>query len=210
MKAVVVLLACSLVAAPLRAQDAARGDAGEPGSDELPAVAPADSATQLGAAEREARLRHEAGVLARAQGRLEDALEDFRRAHALAPSPDRLLSVIELLDALRRDRELLDAYHAYVALAPEGDPRLPEIAARTAVLERTLAGDRSVPEAPERAPEPPAREHTVLDEPWFWGLVALAAAGLVAGVLFGTASPGVEAPIPGDNGVIVRTLVELP
>lgn len=208
MKLLLALLTCSVLAAPTSAQDATMERAASSESaleGEAPVVVD-------DAAEREARLRCEAGWLARSQGRLEDALEDFQRAHALAPSLDRLWSVAEVLEALRRDREVLDAYRAYVELAPESDARLPEVRARVAVLERTLdtAPEHAEPEADEAAAIAPAHEHSVLDEPWFWAVVAIAGAGLIAGLLFGTASAGVEAPLPGDEGVIVRTLVELP
>lgn len=207
MKLAVALIACLSVVAPASAQDAEAEATAVPEAPDAAALEAPD------AAEQEARLRVEAGRLARAQGRLEEALEDFRRAHAIAPTLDRLWSVAEVLEALRRDRELLDAYRAYLELAPESDARAAEVRARAAVLERTLAApSTSIDEeaAASGAEAPPAREHTVLDEPWFWAVVAVAGAAVIAGLLFGTAGPGVEAPIPGDHGVVVRTLMELP
>jgi tetratricopeptide (TPR) repeat protein len=217
MRIAMALLVCLIVAPLARAQapveeQAIAGEVGASPELDAPEAEPAPDAP----AEREARLRFEAGQLAREQGRMEQALEDFRRAQELAPSTDRLWAVTQALEALRRDGELIETYRVYLQLAPPDDPRLAELRARLAVLEG--ASLEVPPPAPASealsavAPEPaaPEHEHTVLDEPWFWAVLAIGAAGIVGGLLFGTASPGMEAPIPGDEGVVVRTLVELP
>jgi tetratricopeptide (TPR) repeat protein len=164
----------------------------------------------------EADLRTRSADLARQRGRLEDALRDYRLAEELDPSAARSLRVIEMLDALRRDAELVAAYGAFLERYPS-HPRAGELQARLGVAEGALpaAEDASPPPEPEVAlrPEEAASEGeegsgSVLDETWFWGvIVGVVVVGLFA-VLLTTQSQGVEAPLPGDEGVVVLTLTE--
>lgn len=151
-------------------------------------------------AAREAALRSEAGRLAMARGELERAREDFCTAWELAPSAERFRDCARVLDALRRDAELVTLYRAYLAWASPDDPDRAEAQARLAVLE---------PRVTTPTPDAPPRAHGVLDEPWLWAVIAVAAAAGLGVLLFSTGAQGAELPIPGDDGVVVRTLVEV-
>lgn len=72
-----------------------------------------DSASDL-----EARTRFEAGELAYAAGRFEDALVDFRRAYELSGRDSLLYNIGLALERLRFDEEAIDAFERFVAAHP--------------------------------------------------------------------------------------------
>jgi len=184
-------------------------------------------------AEAEARLRSRAGVLALRRGDLEDALADFERAWALAPTPERGWALADAQSALGRREALRETYRSLLELAPD-HARAAEARARLAVLEAAAVpeppaeatpteatelddpadaadpdgADRSDEDASDEGASDEDDEWTILDEPWFWIVAAVVAVGGVAAALILTADPGTEDPIPGDDGFVVRTLVE--
>ncbi|HJL17558.1 MAG TPA: hypothetical protein RMH99_17980, partial [Sandaracinaceae bacterium LLY-WYZ-13_1] len=158
--------------------------------------------------------------LAQERGRLEEALEDFRRAHALAPSAAHLLALAEMLDALRRDAALIPVYRELLELAP-AHPRAAEVRARLAILEGTArvpaAGGADAPAGAEVAVDDgdgasaeEDEEWDLFDEPWFWAVVAVVVGGGLVAALFLTSGEGVQDPVPGSDGGVIRTLVERP
>jgi tetratricopeptide (TPR) repeat protein len=177
-------------------------------------VVETDRGADVSSREREAALRSEAGRLAFGRGELEQARADFDAAWALAPTVERFRDRARALEALRRDAELVALYRDFLAWAPADEPVRTEVQARLSVLEsRPGAAEVSGSDAEPTVEAPTAaspRSHTVLDEPWFWAVVAVVAAAGLGAVLFGASSQGTEAPIPGDDGVVVRTLVEIP
>lgn len=186
----------------------------EPGAPVVPDQAGGDDAVHEVAPEvapevaREVALRVESAALARRAGRLEDALADLERAHALDPSPERLWAVAQILDALRRDEALAEAYRRYLEQAPEG-AHAAEARARLAVIESLTP--RAVPEEERSAPAPSTPVRQWWEEPWLWAVIGIVAVGAIAVAIFASGSTsGTQAPLPGDDGVVVRTLVELP
>lgn len=109
----------------------------------LPLAARAQEQTdpELAEAERQFTL----GVADYQEGRLEDALVRFTRAHALSHAPELLYDIATIHERLRHDADALEAYETYLSLVPSSPDRA-AIEARVRVL-------RS-----ERAPEPVASE----------------------------------------------------
>lgn len=90
------------------------------------------------AADVEAQALFQAGSAAFAEGRYEEALERFQRAHELSPRPELLYNIAVCADRLRQDARALDAFRRYLAAAPESDRRR-EIEVRIRILEAELA-----------------------------------------------------------------------
>lgn len=67
----------------------------------------------------EARIRFEAGELAYADGRFEDALHDFQRAFELSRRTDLLYNVGLSHERLRQDAEAIDAFERFLAASPD-------------------------------------------------------------------------------------------
>lgn len=101
----------------------------------LPSVAQAQDA---GTRDAEARALFQAGSMAYAAGRYEDALESFERAYQLSPRPDLLYNLGQACDRLRMDETALGYFRSYLAEAPSAE-REQEVRARIAVLERAVA-----------------------------------------------------------------------
>ncbi|MGF1464932.1 MAG: hypothetical protein ACFCGT_02260 [Sandaracinaceae bacterium] len=183
------------------------------------AVAVAEAQAAPTPADREAALRTRAGDLARQAGRLAEAADDYAAADALAPSEARLWARIEVLTALRSDEELAEAYAAYLARYPDG-PRAAEVRARLAILRGPAAagpaeggGAGAVDIGPAAAEGPEGERPSgrkVIDEPWFWAVIGIGAVSLLVTTLVLAGSGGVQDPLPGDGGFVVRTVVEGP
>ena len=137
----------------------------------------------------EADLRTRTAELARDAGRLDDALADLRRAREIDPTPERTWAVAVLLDAMGRAPEAAQQYRDYLGAAPIG--------AHAAQARARL----DAMHAPARA---------FYEEPWLWVIIGVIAIGAVATGLIVGAQGGTQGPIPGDDGAVVRTLVEFP
>lgn len=113
-----------------------------------PAAAAADDA---------ARSLFQAGAVAYAEGRYDDALACFERAYDLAGHPELLYNIALAQDRLRHDADALESFRAFLAQAPADAPHRAEVASRIAVLERTLAQRRELERRAEEEPERDAR-----------------------------------------------------
>ena len=186
------------------------------------AQAPADGAAEASDAEterrdREARSLFEAGRLAAADGRYEEALKNFRRSHELSGRAALLYNVGNMAERLRRSEEALEAYERYLEAEP-GAPNRKEVERRIEILRQDVAAravvaeDAAAADAADVTSGPSTREH---DEPlykkwWLWTAVgAVVAGGVITAVVLG-ASGGRQDPIPGRDGVVVTTLAEAP
>ena len=78
-----------------------------------------------------------AGKAAYGDARYEDALRHFKRAYELSKRPVLLFNIGQAADKLRRDREALDAFKAYLEQVPGGEGQR-EAESRVRVLERVL------------------------------------------------------------------------
>lgn len=95
-------------------------------------------------ADLEARARFEAGRAAMNAGRVEDALEDFRRAYELSRRPQLLFNMGIAADRLRRDEEALAAFEAYLAEMPaEQIDNRADVEQRIRVLRETIEERRT-------------------------------------------------------------------
>jgi tetratricopeptide (TPR) repeat protein len=128
-----------------------------------PQVTAADAADDK--LDEEARALFLAGRLAFEQGRYENALDYFQRAHALSKRPELLFNIGSAADRLRQDRVALEALSAYLEALPEAPNRM-QVEARVRLLRRAVEQEDAQaqqPEASEPVPEPtsepePARE----------------------------------------------------
>jgi tetratricopeptide (TPR) repeat protein len=87
--------------------------------------------------DEEARMLFEAGRVAYEDGRFEDALGYFQRAHDLSGRPALLYNVGSAADKLRRDAVALDAFRRYLEALPTAENR-GEVEARIRVLEQVV------------------------------------------------------------------------
>jgi hypothetical protein len=195
----------------------------------LMAVGAPTAAGQSSPDDQEARRLFEAGSVAFEDAHYEAALDLFRRAHALSGRPTLLFNIGHAADRLRRDRDAVDAFEAYLRELPQAANRR-EVEVRLSVLRRQLvvAAAAREPIRPLQATssEPDgslavSTESRRLDSdarrprPRVWrrlggvaSLVLACAAVTVAVVL--TRDRGVQHPIPGDpnlaTGGVVQTL----
>lgn len=194
------------------------------------AVRAEDAARTPGASEdEEARELFLAGRAAYEDGRFEEALGYFRRAHALSGRPELLFNVGQAADRARLDREAVEAWEAYLAAVPES-PNRHTVETRVRALRRAMerqeaeAAQAAVPTPREAAEADAAAEprvrvvgtDTAQDDRggihtkwWLWTAVgAVVVAAVVTGVLVsrGSSGTGVGDPIAGDGGVILQAL----
>lgn len=94
--------------------------------------------------DEEARALFAAGRAAFAEGRYDEALTRFVRAHELSGRPQLLYNIGVSADRLRRDEAALRAFRAYVEAVPDAENRA-EIVARIEILERELAARTGPP-----------------------------------------------------------------
>lgn len=169
----------------------------------------------------EARALFDAGRVAFAEGRFEDALRRFQGAHEASGHPELLYNVAMCLERLQRDEEALGALRAYLEQAPDS-PLRGNVEGRIEGLERSVAEQRALAEQARREPDPeppadPGRSSAAAPEGqdlvsawWLWTLVGVVVVGAALGVTLAlTLDPGEQAPIPGDAGIVVSTLVEV-
>jgi tetratricopeptide (TPR) repeat protein len=110
-----------------------------------------------GDSDAQARVVFEQGRDAYENGRFEEALLLFRRAHGLSANPVLLYNVALAADRLRRDADALDAYEQYLAAVPDA-PQRASVQARIEILRAAVASRERAeepPPAPLLAPEPP-------------------------------------------------------
>lgn len=130
----------------------------------------------------------------------------------------------EILSALRRDGELRRLYRAFLATYPN-DPRAAEVRARLTVLGPATEGasppastrsSSTSPGSNEAGPAATAATDaesdkdggSIVDEDWFWPVVVGGAVVVLIAVL-ALIQPGApEQAIPGDDGVVVMTLLD--
>jgi hypothetical protein len=182
-----------------------------------------DNGERSAAHDEEARARFSAARLAYADGRFDDALEDFTRAYALSGRPALLFNIASAADRLRRDQEALEAYEGYLEQVPDVDNRR-FIESRITLLRERIADDeqrsaeRGVPTPQEAASESAhvvgapgdgprdAGERRVVSRWWFWtGVAAVVVAGVLTGVLVSRSSSSSD-PFVGSDGQAHETL----
>jgi tetratricopeptide (TPR) repeat protein len=101
-----------------------------------PAAASAEPAAQ-GAADPLARTRFEQGVAAFDDGRFREAVELFKEADRLAPSPLHSFNVAKVYERMGDDRNALARYREYLRRLPTAE-NAAEVRRRVADLERSL------------------------------------------------------------------------
>ncbi|MCS6800144.1 MAG: hypothetical protein NZ898_16760 [Myxococcota bacterium] len=177
---------------------------GQPPTTTAPATAAPDEASRSDA---EARAVFVRGREAYERGDFETALASFRRAYELSGRPALLFNVGQAADRLRRDREALEAFEAYLAAVPDAGNRA-EVEARIRVLREQIARDEALraelASASQRRDEGAHRSadgRSVVTRWWFWTLVGAAVVGVgvaIAAVALGRDE--LAPPTPGQLG----------
>jgi tetratricopeptide (TPR) repeat protein len=90
--------------------------------------------------EEEARALFHAAASALADGRYENALDYFRRAHELSGHPELLFNIGVACDHLHRTDEAIASFDAYLAARPDAENRA-DVEARLTSLRAILAED---------------------------------------------------------------------
>jgi tetratricopeptide (TPR) repeat protein len=85
----------------------------------------------------EAQVQFEQGVSAYEQGRYRDAVDRFKEADRLAPSPLLSFNIAKVYERMQDPKSALSAYREYLRRLPEADNRL-ETSQRISELELTL------------------------------------------------------------------------
>jgi tetratricopeptide (TPR) repeat protein len=132
--------------------------------------------------DEQARALFEQGRTAFAEARFADALEFFRRAHALSQRHVLLYNIGQAADRLRLDREALEAFDLYLAEVPDAPNRV-EVETRVGVLRETIAREEAL--RAEAARPASADESPIETQWWFWTLIGLGVAGAGVGVAAG-------------------------
>ena len=151
------LLALALGAAGLGAPAAATAqqETDDPVEGEGAAASPSEPGAELAdhpGSEQEARALFDAGQLAFADGRFEDALDLWRRAHLLSGHRELLYNIATVLDRLgRRDAAVL-AYETFLEEWPEA-PNRNYVARRVEILRQLAEDETSVSQEEARATE---------------------------------------------------------
>jgi len=160
----------------------------------------------------EARSLFDAGSLAFEQGRYEEALERFVRAHELSGRAALLYNIGTTHDRLRNDAEALEAFERYLEAEPDSARRA-EIEARIAVLRDQVARAAAVPTPEEtaRSVPPDTGGAGPIDEEsgstwWIWATAGVLLAGAVVVAVLLLAGGGTQDAIPGDEGMVWSTL----
>lgn len=151
--------------------------------------------------DEQARQLFEQGRTAFTEARFADALDLFRRAHALSHRHALLYNIGQAADRLRLDREALEAFDLYLAEVPDAENRV-EVETRVAVLRETIAREEALrAEAGRPAPQASHDEGGIEEQWWFWTLIGLGVAGAGVGIGFAVLSHDELAPpTPGDVG----------
>ncbi len=191
------------------------------------ALASATAAAQEGGelATDEARGLFAAGRSAYDAGRFEQALNYFSQAYELSHRGALLFNMASAAERLRRDAEALGYYERYLQEVPDAENRQ-FVDARIVFLRGSTTGSNQAAQSPT-APETSRAETTtggssasqvdsapsrsVVEEWWFWTLIAVLVVGAGVGIGVGVAlsDPGTEAPLAGNFGTdfVATTLV---
>ncbi len=117
----------------------AQDDAGG-GGEAAESTAPSDAESE--GQEERARFLFEEGRTAFYEGRFEEALALFRRAHELSGRDALLYNIGQSLDRLRRDEEAIEVFERYLQKVPDA-PNRGEVEARLQVLREAVARRRA-------------------------------------------------------------------
>lgn len=131
--------------------------------------------------DNEARALFEAGRVAFDEGRFENALEYFERAYALSRRPQLLYNIGSAADRLRRDREALQHFEAFLQAVPNS-PNRAHVEGRIRVLRQALGEEVEQPESTRTDPPPPMTSGGGGD-PAPWIVVGVSSALVVTGVV---------------------------
>jgi tetratricopeptide (TPR) repeat protein len=189
----------------------------EPGGDDGPGV---EDPFREDARELEARTLFEAGRLAFEDGRFEDALASFERAHRLSNRSLLLFNIGACLDRLQRHAEAIDAFERYLEAQPEAANRA-EVEARVGQMRAAAEREREREEALRQEEERRAALQAELDASqakhvafyqrwWFWTIVAAVAIGAGVAIGFALYDPGQGDVVLGTTGQAWFTLRSAP
>jgi tetratricopeptide (TPR) repeat protein len=173
-------------------------------------------------ATEEARGLFAAGRSAYDAGRFEQALNYFSQAYELSHRGALLFNMASAAERLRRDAEALGFYERYLQEVPDAGNRT-FVEARITFLRSAAAGSSAAPTtsatetgstAPSSSTAPnvdTAPSRSVVEEWWFWTIIAVVVVGAGVGIGLGVAfsDPGTEAPLAGNFGTdfVATTLV---
>jgi tetratricopeptide (TPR) repeat protein len=144
-----------------------------------------------GSADEEARANFEAGRVAFADARFDDALPYFERAYALSQRPELLYNIGLCHDRLGHDAEALAAFQGYLEAIPEAENR--------AEVEQRIRTAR------ERATRGASSSPTPGTDPTGWILLGVGGAVAIGGgVLLGVGQADASA-ISGSSGTLSWT-----
>lgn len=129
--------------------------------------------------DREARMLFQAGELAFNEGRFENALESFHRAHALTQRPELLFNIGTCQERLERYDEALQSFRAYLTARPDA-PNANAVAQRIRILE--VATTERDDEPDESLPAESVNRTPVNRTPGAWTLMAAGIASTAVGV----------------------------
>jgi len=131
----------------------------------------------------EARALFEAGRVAFDEGRFENALEYFQRSYELSRRPQLLYNIGSAADRLRRDREALEAFEAFLEAVPSS-PNRAHVEGRIRVLRQAQDQDGDAPaEATTTSPSTSSDGDGGGADPAPWIVLGISAAVLVTGVV---------------------------
>jgi len=130
--------------APKRTVIRAPAPAPAPAQDPTSASYDDDRAENRARREAEAHALFSAGTSALADGRLEDALDAYKRAYRLSGRPEMLFNIALVHDKLHQDGEAADAFAAYLKLSPDPSRRA-DAETRLAALRQTGAQSPPTP-----------------------------------------------------------------
>lgn len=197
-------------------------------------LVPGRATAQAGGADveldAEAQEWFQAGRMAFSNGRFDDALQAFRKAHSLSERPELLFNIGSAADRLGRDEEALEAFEAYLRERPDA-PNRAEVEGRIRELRRiveqeaeedaeaeaeaptardaasTAVEPSSVPPSGDAPAETPERDEG--PSPWLWAGIGggVAVVAVVVGVAVAVSGGGGEpSRIQGDVGGVIFTL----
>ncbi len=162
--------------------------------------------------EQEARTRFEAGRMAFADGRFEDALQSFETAFELSDRPVLLFNIGTSLDRLQRKREAIEAFEHYLERVPDASNRA-EVESRIGSLRSSVEAEEAREEQLRQEEERRRAAEAELAERrpfyttwWFWTIVGALVVGGVVTAAVVAYDPGQADPTLGTTGQVTFTL----